>query len=247
MIGTIKADLQILLQMLRGRSRRGSHQQQLEHFYGPQAGNYDAFRERLLHGRRELVTRMGILPEQSIVELGAGTGQNLRYLGYPLQLFEKVDVVDLCPALLDIARQHYQHLDNIHAIEADATTYKPDSPVDRVYFSYALTMIPDWKKAINNALGMLKPGGLFGVVDFYISADTVTGDQVRHGYIARKFWQGWFAHDGVYLVPDHLDYLRSVCRIVYVQELRGSVPYLPFLKAPYYIYVGQKESDLSRA
>lgn len=239
MINTIKGDLQILLQMLRGRSRGGTHQQQLEHFYGPQADNYDAFRARLLHGRREMINRMGIIPEQSIVELGAGTGQNLRYLGYPLQLFNKIDVVDLCPSLLSIARKTYQHMENISVIEADATTYRPDYPVDRVYFSYALTMIPDWKKAIDNALNMLKPSGFLGVVDFYVSANAVTGEYTQHGYITRKFWQGWFAHDGVHLSPDHLEYLQSVCRTVYVEEARGSVPYLPLLKAPYYIFVGQ--------
>ena len=55
MIGMMKGDMGILLQMLRGRSRSGSHQQQLEEFYHTQAGNYDAFRSRLLHGRRELI------------------------------------------------------------------------------------------------------------------------------------------------------------------------------------------------
>jgi len=239
MTGVLKGDLQILLKMLRGRSRRGSHQQQLEEFYGPQAANYDDFRERLLHGRREMLEQMRILPGMSIVELGAGTGQNLRYLAAPLHSYGKIDVVDLCPSLVAIARQRYEKMDNISVLEADATTYQPDAPVDRVYFSYALTMMPDWKRVIDNALGMLKPGGLIGVVDFYISGRTVTGQQVCHGYFARKFWQGWFAHDGVNLTHEHIDYLQAVTHTVYLHESRGSVPYLPFLKAPYYIYIGR--------
>lgn len=232
MTGALKGDLQILLRMLRGRSRRGSHQQQLEDFYGPQAANYDGFRERLLHGRREMLEQMRILPDMSVVELGAGTGQNLRYLAFPLHRYGKIDVVDLCPSLVSISRQRYQSLDNISVIEADATTYHPDVPVDRVYFSYALTMMPDWRRVIDNALAMLKPGGLIGVVDFYISASTVTDQQVRHGYLEIKFWQGWFAHDGVNLTPEHIDYLQSVSNTVSLQESRGCVPYLPYLKAP---------------
>ena len=43
-----------------------------------------------------------------------------------------------------------------------------DGPVDAVTFSYSLTMIPDWFQAIERAYESLKPGGMIGVVDFYI-------------------------------------------------------------------------------
>ena len=33
--------------------------------------------------------------------------------------------------------------------------------VDVVTFSYALTMIPDWRAAIRNAFNLLKPGDLY--------------------------------------------------------------------------------------
>jgi len=240
MINSIKTDWQILLKMLRGRSRRGSHQQQLEDFYAAQADHYDAFRERLLHGRRELIAHMEIAPGHSVVELGGGTGQNLRYLEHPLQSYCSIDVVDLCPSLLTIARQRYLHMTNINIIEADATSYCPENPVDRVYFSYALTMIPDWKQAINNAINMLKPGGLIGVVDFYIPCEKNDVARVNPGYLSRKFWQLWFAHDGVHLTPEHLQYLCSRTETISLEESQGKVPYLPLLKAPYYIYVGQK-------
>jgi len=244
MNNVIKSDLRILWQMLRGRSRQGSYQQQLEQFYAPQASYYDAFRARLLHGRQDLIGNMHIVPEQSIVELGAGTGQNLGFLGYPLQTFARIDVVDLCPSLLEIARQRYRHQPNVRIIEADATLYQPQQLVDRVYFSYALTMIPNWSQAINNAVRMLKPGGLLGVVDFYVSADHVNDGARQHGYLTRRFWSGWFAHDGVLLNPEHLTYLQSVCNTIYIQESFGSIPYLPFIKAPYYIFVGQPRPEL---
>ena len=243
MISVIKNDLRILLQMLRGRSKQGSYQQQLEDFYAPQASNYDAFRQRLLHGRRDLIEHMHIVPEQSIVELGAGTGQNLGFLGYPLQTFSSIDVVDLCPSLLEIARQRYRHQPNVRIIEADATLYQPQQLVDRVYLSYALTMIPNWRQAINNALHMLKPGGLLGVVDFYVSDDYVGDGGRQHGYFTRRFWSKWFAHDGVLLNPEHMTYLQSVCNTRYIQESFGSIPYLPFIKAPYYIFVGQPRTN----
>ncbi len=240
MIGMMKGDMGILLQMLRGRSHSGSHQQQLEEFYSTQAGNYDAFRARLLHGRRELIEHMEIQPGLYIAELGAGTGQNLQYLEYPLQAYPEIYLVDLCPSLLKVARQRYRELHNIHVIEADVTSFQPEQQLDRVYFSYALTMIPGWKAAIDRAINMLKPGGLIGVVDFYISGAAPDKMMVQHGYLARKFWKTWFAHDGVNLTPEHLRYLSTVTDTVSLEQSRGKIPYLPFLKAPFYIFVGQK-------
>jgi hypothetical protein len=50
-----------------------------------------------------------------------------------------------------------------------------------VYFSYALTMIADWRRALDNALAMLAPGGTLGVVDFHLP------DRPRN-----RFW-AWFS------------------------------------------------------
>ena len=43
--------------------------------------------------------------------------------------------------------------------------------VDVVTFSYALTMIPDWRAAIRNAFRMLKPGGRIGVCGCSVPKD----------------------------------------------------------------------------
>jgi S-adenosylmethionine-diacylgycerolhomoserine-N-methlytransferase len=240
MIGSMRGDMAVLLQMLRGRSSHGTHQQQLEAFYSAQAGNYDAFRARLLHGRKDLIEQLEILPGHSVAELGAGTGQNLQYLEYPLSSYRDIYLVDLCPSLLEVARQRYRGIPNIRIIETDVTRFYPQQLLDRVYFSYALTMIPDWKAAIDSAINMLKPGGLIGVVDFFVSGSEPDALMMQHGYLERRFWRSWFAHDGVNLTPEHLHYLRKLTDMVSLEQSRGAIPYLPFIKAPYYIYVGQK-------
>ncbi len=45
------SDLGIVYHMLRSRSGGSSHGERLEAFYREQAGAYDDFRRRLLHGR----------------------------------------------------------------------------------------------------------------------------------------------------------------------------------------------------
>jgi S-adenosylmethionine-diacylgycerolhomoserine-N-methlytransferase len=142
----IGADARILFHLLRGQRRGGSHRERLQAFYGPQARGYDAFRERLLHGRRELLERLDPLPGSRVVELGGGTGRNLLFLGERLASLGRVELVDLCPALLAVARERTVSMPNVRVVEADAVTYRCNGSADCVYFSYALTMIPDWRR-----------------------------------------------------------------------------------------------------
>ncbi|MFT3791324.1 MAG: methyltransferase domain-containing protein [Rudaea sp.] len=171
-----------------------------------------------------------------IVELGGGAGRNLDFFGERLGDVASFELVDLCPALLParIAR-HPQ----VRMVEADATTWRSDAPADCVYFSYSLTMIPDWRAALANALAMLKPGGLIGAVDFYTSTARPEPGLVRHDAFTRHFWPRWFAHDGVRLDPAHLAALREHLPRHELAEHRAAVSCLPLLRAPYYVFVGR--------
>ncbi len=234
-------DLGTLLRLLRGIPTLGTHAERLEAFYGPQASSYDQFREHLLKGRSELIAALDISPGARIVELGAGTGHNVEYYREKIPTLAEVTLVDLCPALLAETRRRTAHWPNVRAVEADATVLKLEGPVDRVYFSYALTMIPDWEAALINALDMLCPGGLLGVSDFYVSGASPTDGLVQHGAMARRFWPWWFRHDGVRLSPDHLAMLRSYLIPCFLKEDLARVPYLGGLKVPYYVFVGRKK------
>lgn len=151
-------------------------------------------------------------------------------------------MIDLCRPLLVIAKARNAGKANVVVTEADATTYRPTEPVDCAYFSYALTMIPDWKRAIDNAIAMLKPGGLLGVVDFYVSRAQRRPGMARHGWLSRSFWPSWFRHDGVHLSPEHLPSLGQRLETLHLGEHRAALPYIPSLRAPYYLFVGRKRS-----
>lgn len=231
----ITAELRTLWQMARGAGNGGSHAERLERFYRPQAGHYDSFREKLLHGRRELV---GLLdpPEGAVViELGAGTGRNAEHFGERLLDFSHIELVDLCPSLLGQARRRWAQQPRVRIIEADAVTYRPLQPADCVYFSYSLTMIPQWRAALDNALAMLKPGGLLGVVDFDLPRGNCIADRC-----ACEFWRRWFAHDGVHLDRAHVDTLRQLTELRLLRESTAALPWLPGLRMPYYLYLGRK-------
>ena len=239
-------DLRVLLHLLRGQSSSGGDQRaRLDAFYRPQAAHYDAFRQRLLHGREALIMDLqaelgNSLRGSHLVELGGGTGQSLEYFGERLRAFERVTLVDLCPALLERAKEKFVNQPQVHVVEADAAMWQPSSPADAVLLAYSLTMIPNWRAALENALAMLKPGGIIAVVDFYVSAARTPHDQVRHHALSRAFWRRWFAHDGVFLSPKHLATLRELCAEHKFSEGRAPVPYLPGLAVPYYRFTGRR-------
>ena len=164
-------------------------------------------------------------------------------LGDRLRRLSKVYVVDLTPSLLEVARRRIarEGWANVQTVEADVTAFvPPGQSADVVTFSYSLTMIPDWFAAIQNAIQMLKPGGRIGVVDFYVSRKHPESGLAHHGWFTRNFWPVWFGNDNVFPSSDHLPFLRRRLQTQHLEEHRAKIPYLPGMRAPYYIYVGQK-------
>jgi S-adenosylmethionine-diacylgycerolhomoserine-N-methlytransferase len=236
-------DSRVLWQMLRGQSRVGSAAERLQAFYAPQASRYDAFRARLLHGRSDLVDRLITPQDGVVVELGGGTGSNIDRFGRRMQKLRRYTLVDLCPALLEQARSRARVHRNVELVEGDVTRFRPAEPVDCVFFSYALTMIDDWRSALANAVSMLKPGGTLGVVDFYVSAAKPRPGFVRHAAWERWLWRHWFAHDGVKLSPEHLEALTDALPDHVRLERQGALPYIPALNVPYYLFIGRKSEN----
>jgi len=239
-------DLRVLWQMVVHPTRGATHQERLDSFYSGQAGAYDQFRRRLLHGRQEMIDRVKVPDGGVWVDMGAGTGENAERIGDRLGRLGQLYLVDLCPSLLDVARQRIrkQGWTNVTTIEADATTFVPPGGVqaDVVTFSYSLTMIPDWFRVIDQALTFLKPGGTLAVVDFYSARKHPAKGLARHSWFSRTFWPTWFASSNVFLDPDHIPFLESRLETIELVEARGSVPYLPLFRAPYYIFLGRKRA-----
>lgn len=238
----LASDLPILWRMLRGQPEAADHQGRLDGFYRPQAERYDAFREKLLHGRRELFTILDLPEGGVLVELGGGTGRNLEFLGERLGRLWRVYLVDLCPALLERAEQRCRERgwSNVVPVLADACSWRPPMPVDAVACSYSLSMIPDWFAAVDNAAAMLRPGGVFGAVDFYVARRHPPAGLTRHSFFTRTFWPAWFGHDGVHPDADHLPYLLKRFARERLDEQRGSVPWLPAVRVPWYLFLGRQ-------
>ena len=236
-------DARTLWHLVAARVTGNTHAERLENFYAGQAGDYDSFRRRMLHSRVEMIQSIPVPDGGVWVDLGAGTGENAEHIGPEISKLKQMYLVDLSSSLLKRAETRIaeRNWTNVTPVCADATTYEPpEGSVDVVTFSYSLTMIPDWFRAVDHAFRLLKPGGLVGVVDFYVARKYPSDDRRKHGWTTRTIWPAWFGSDNVFLSPDHLPYLESRFDTVELHERRGKIPYLPFVRAPHYVFIGRK-------
>jgi S-adenosylmethionine-diacylgycerolhomoserine-N-methlytransferase len=93
---------------------------------------------------------------------------------------------------------------------------------------------------IDRAQKILKPGGLIGVVDFYVSSKYPAASFKKHSWLTRTFWPTWFAVDNVFLSPDRLNYLHHKFEKVNCTESMATLSFPPGFKAPYYLFIGRK-------
>ncbi len=236
---TWRDDLRVLSQFLQGRRGGADHAASLDAFYGPQADVYDRFRERLLHGRAELMRALQLAPGQRILDFGAGTGRHWLFVEEAIPALGRLDLIDLCTPLLDVARARFAQYANVRTHKADAQAWQAEAPADAAIFSYSLSMIPDWRTALANAARQVRPGGLIGVVDFYtLPEEPPEGFAPLSGW-NRFFWPRWFSHDGVILRPEVPSALCTVASTERLHQGTARLPYLPVVRAPWFYWVGR--------
>ena len=234
------SELRSLWQQIKGVPAGGTYAARLDAYYRPPVRSYDALRKGISHGRERLIDALAPAPGSRVVDLGAGTGAILEQWGGRLRTLAALELVDICPAMLEQARQRAHPFPNLRVVEADATSYRAPWAADCVYFSYALTMMPDWVRALNNALSMLKPGGRLGIVDYYVSGSDQDFCCTQHGALERLFWTHWFRREQVRVSASHIAALCTLTDKLHLHEGHESLPYLLLPRAPYYVYVGTK-------
>ncbi|MBS1164796.1 MAG: methyltransferase protein [Proteobacteria bacterium] len=151
---------------------------------------YDATRKPYLLGRDRMIDALDVPPGGCVLEIGCGTGRNLiaagrRYPGARLFGF------DISAEMLKTARRNVERSGlDIRLAEGDACFFDPDTAFgtgcfDRVYFSYTLSMIPDWTTALAHGLALVRDEGRLSAVDF--------GFCEGLGAPARALLHGWLS------------------------------------------------------
>merc|ERR1711871_715849 len=212
-------------------------------FYKSQGKEYDGFREALLPDRDLLLQH--VVPwtsnPKTWVSVGCGTARDIEYVVQHIKhTGTKVYLVDLSPALLEVAKSRVDQLglsQHCELILGDITSKeclkKLPKNVDLVTCSYCLTMIPNWEQAATSMIGMLKKGGNLCVIDF-------TDREGHASSLRQRFYQWWFAHDGVWLNHKQNQFLRERLDVRWFSEAESRLPYTVFYPT-HSLFCGEKK------
>jgi S-adenosylmethionine-diacylgycerolhomoserine-N-methlytransferase len=145
---------------------REAHRDFLNRYYGVSRSFYDLTRKYYLFGRDTALRQLAAEPWSRLVEIGPGTGRNLRKLRAmrPDAAYGGVEASD---EMLDLARRRcpWARFQQGFAEETDYTGLLGARP-DRVLFSYCLSMVQEREKAIEAARRSVSADGEVVIVDF---------------------------------------------------------------------------------
>lgn len=146
---------------------------EMDAIYRVQRHIYDASRKYYLLGRDGLIAGLDPPPGGTVLEIGCGTGRNIILAArrHPSARFFGIDVSH---AMLETASQsvaraglsHCVRLAQADASRLDTVPLFGIAQFDRVFVSYALSMIPPWREALDCAFRAVSPGGALHIVDF---------------------------------------------------------------------------------
>lgn len=149
------------------------HASLMDRVYRHQRYFYDATRKYYLLGRDTMIAGLNVPEGGSVLEIGCGTGRNLVKTAktYPRA---KLYGIDISAEMLDTAHAAAKRAgiaERTKLERADATHFDPSllfnvGSFDRIFISYAVSMIPQWQSVIAESIRHLKPGGEMHIVDF---------------------------------------------------------------------------------
>ncbi len=174
--------------------------EKMDVIYRHQRFIYDATRRYYLFGRDRLIADLRPPANGAVLEIGCGTARNLIRAArrYPEARFYGLDVSEamLCSARASVTRCGLAT--RIVLRKGDATAFDPAKlfaldGFDRVFISYALSMIPAWRDVVRQAAACVAPGGELFIVDF--------GDFERYPAFLRSTQLAWLRRFSVEPIP----------------------------------------------
>ncbi|MBX4928767.1 class I SAM-dependent methyltransferase [Rhizobium binae] len=181
------------------------HASLMDGMYRYQRHIYDLTRKYYLLGRDSTIRNLDVPEGGTLLEVGCGTGRNMAFAHRHFST-AKLFGLDISQEMLISARKTFATKATIPEFRvADATAFTPRefgvSGFDRILISYALSMIPDWERAVDASIAALNPGGQLHIVDF--------GQQEGLPRWFRRILQAWLAKFHVTPRPDLREVLEA--------------------------------------
>ncbi|MEO1269251.1 MAG: class I SAM-dependent methyltransferase [Myxococcota bacterium] len=143
------------------------HRDFLNRYYGISRYFYDLTRKYYLFGRDRALRQLAAEPGWTrLIEIGSGTGRNLRKLRR-MRPDASLGGVEASDAMIEHARTRCPGMHFVRGFAEEVDYSKLlGAPPQRIIFSYSLSMIQQPVAALDQARRMVAPGGDVIVVDF---------------------------------------------------------------------------------
>lgn len=145
----------------------------MDKVYRHQRHFYDATRKFYLIGRDPMLAGLNVPENATVLEVGCGTGRNLVKAGrlYPTAKLFGIDIsremlVSAGKAVFKAGIERRSRLAYADAAAFDPRRVFGRESFDRIFISYAVSMIPSWQVVIERTVEQLAPGGELHIVDF---------------------------------------------------------------------------------
>ena len=188
-----------------------SHAELMDGVYRYQRHFYDLTRKYYLLGRDRLIDGLAVPPDGTVLELGCGTGRNLVQAAkaFPQARFHGLDISAGMLETAEIAVGRHDLSARVRLAQGDASDFDAKAlfgrhGFDRVFVSYSLSMIPEWRRTVAAALDAVDDGGSLDIVDF--------GRQERLPGWFKTALRAWLAKFHVSPRDSLREVLESECR-----------------------------------
>jgi trans-aconitate 2-methyltransferase len=146
------------------------------------AATYDTLADPQEEWGREVLERLDLRGDETVLDAGCGSGRVTRYLIERLP-HGKVVAVDASPSMIDMAREVLRDQDQ--ALLADLTELELDEPVDAVFSSATFHWVLDHDRLFQRLHAALRSGGRLeaqcggegNVAEFERAIDALSGDE----------------------------------------------------------------------
>ncbi len=171
--------------------------------------------------RNEAVAALNLNEESAVLDVACGPGFNFKVIESYLGGRGKLVGVDISSGVLKLAQRRVEkhRWTNVQLVNQSIVDYDPGILFDAVLCTFALTIIPDYKAALERMFALLRPEGRFAMIGMRKSTWKIY--RLFNPFIG--LMSRWV---GIEWGRDVAGYIRSRCRSAQYRECFGGWYYI---------------------